>query len=182
MCPLNVTLRRANASDAADSSSEYSQPPSTVRCISANSTLNLPHRDDAMSIGSAHSGEGIDVGRRGRHRSSQDCTAVACGCDDRFRANGRRFKMHAVAVWPIAMVVLMATLACNDGGPTPSATVEPPTLTPGRLCDRSYPTVCIAPYPPDLDCDQIPYRRFQVHRLDPHDFDRDRDGIGCEWN
>jgi micrococcal nuclease len=47
-------------------------------------------------------------------------------------------------------------------------------------CDPSYPTVCIPPYPPDLDCKDIPYRRFQVNPPDPHFFDGDYDGLGCE--
>jgi micrococcal nuclease len=49
-------------------------------------------------------------------------------------------------------------------------------------CDPSYPTVCIPPYPPDLDCKDIPYRRFQVNPPDPHYFDGDYDGVGCESN
>jgi micrococcal nuclease len=47
-------------------------------------------------------------------------------------------------------------------------------------CDQNYPTVCIPPYPPDLDCGNIPYRNFSVPGYDPHGFDRDNDGIGCE--
>jgi hypothetical protein len=47
-------------------------------------------------------------------------------------------------------------------------------------CDPSYPGVCIPPAPPDLDCKDVPYRRFQVLPPDPHSFDRDGDGIGCE--
>lgn len=47
-------------------------------------------------------------------------------------------------------------------------------------CDPSYPTVCIPPYPPDLDCGDISFRRFQVLPPDPHNFDGDNDGIGCE--
>jgi len=47
-------------------------------------------------------------------------------------------------------------------------------------CDPSYPDVCIPPPPPDLDCRDIPYRRFRVLPPDPHGFDRDRDGIGCQ--
>ena len=47
-------------------------------------------------------------------------------------------------------------------------------------CDPSYPTVCIDPYPPDLNCGDIPDRRFQVNPPDPHGFDGDHDGIGCE--
>lgn len=47
-------------------------------------------------------------------------------------------------------------------------------------CHPSYPTVCIPPPPPDLDCSDIPYRRFRVIGKDPHRFDGDNDGIGCE--
>ena len=48
-------------------------------------------------------------------------------------------------------------------------------------CDPSYPDVCIPPSPPDLDCGDIPHRRFRVVGNDPHRFDgRDQDGIGCE--
>jgi len=47
-------------------------------------------------------------------------------------------------------------------------------------CDPSYPDVCIAPYPPDLNCGDIGYSNFIVIGDDPHGFDRDDDGIGCE--
>jgi micrococcal nuclease len=49
-----------------------------------------------------------------------------------------------------------------------------------RECDPSYPTVCIPPPPPDLDCGDIPYSNFPVLPPDPHGFDGDGDGIGCE--
>jgi len=47
-------------------------------------------------------------------------------------------------------------------------------------CDSSYPDVCIVPYPPDLDCGEIPYTDFRVLQPDPHGFDVDNNGIGCE--
>jgi len=47
-------------------------------------------------------------------------------------------------------------------------------------CDSSYPDVCIASYPPDLDCEEIRYSNFRVIGNDPHGFDGDKDGIGCE--
>ncbi|WP_222829538.1 thermonuclease family protein [Archaeoglobus profundus] len=56
-----------------------------------------------------------------------------------------------------------------------------PTInTTGTMCDPSYPDVCIPPPPPDLDCDDIPYRKFRVLPPDPHNFDADNDGIRCE--
>ncbi len=47
-------------------------------------------------------------------------------------------------------------------------------------CDPAYPTVCIPPPPPDLDCGEINFRRFQVLPPDPHHFDGDNDGVGCQ--
>jgi len=47
-------------------------------------------------------------------------------------------------------------------------------------CDPSYPTVCIPPPPPDLDCRDVPYRNFPVRPPDPHHFDGGGDGHGCE--
>lgn len=47
-------------------------------------------------------------------------------------------------------------------------------------CDPAYPTICLAPPPPDLDCKDIPDRNFKVLPPDPHKFDQDKDGIGCE--
>jgi hypothetical protein len=52
---------------------------------------------------------------------------------------------------------------------------------PARACDPAYPDFCIPPPPPDLDCADIPRHDFTVRQPDdPHRFDRDKDGIGCE--
>jgi micrococcal nuclease len=48
------------------------------------------------------------------------------------------------------------------------------------VCDPSYPDVCVPPAPPDLDCVDLANRRFAVVGADPHGFDGDHDGIGCE--
>jgi hypothetical protein len=50
----------------------------------------------------------------------------------------------------------------------------------GSNCDPSYPDFCIASPPPDLNCADISQKRFTVAGSDPHGFDRDNDGIGCE--
>jgi micrococcal nuclease len=47
-------------------------------------------------------------------------------------------------------------------------------------CDPSYQGVCIPPYPPDLSCGDISDKGFAVQGSDPHGFDGDGDGIGCE--
>lgn len=58
--------------------------------------------------------------------------------------------------------------------------IESVPKAPVKKCDPSYPDVCITPYPPDLDCGEIPYHDFKVIQPDSHGFDRDKDGIGCE--
>ncbi len=79
--------------------------------------------------------------------------------------------------------------ACGEGV-QPPAWASPPSSTataspssPGSAsaaCDPSYPGVCIPPAPPDLDCGDVGDRRFQVVPPDPHGFDGDGDGVGCE--
>ena len=63
--------------------------------------------------------------------------------------------------------------------PAPAPPGPAPAPGPGR-CDPAYPGVCIPPPPPDLDCADVPHRRFAVRAPDPHRFDADGDGIGCE--
>jgi len=70
-----------------------------------------------------------------------------------------------------------------DLKPTPTTMPEPTTMpmpTEVIACDLSYPDVCIPSFPPDLDCADVPYRRFRVIGRDPHSFDGNNDGIGCE--
>ena len=47
-------------------------------------------------------------------------------------------------------------------------------------CSSAYPEKCIPPSPPDLDCEDITQRNFWVLPPDPHKFDPDGNGIGCE--
>jgi hypothetical protein len=51
-------------------------------------------------------------------------------------------------------------------------------------CAASYPTVCIPPSPPDLNCEDITFRNFtvlyNVPNPDPHGLDSDQNGVGCE--
>jgi len=44
--------------------------------------------------------------------------------------------------------------------------------------DGNVNTSC--PVPPDLNCGDIRYTDFKVVGSDPHGFDEDNDGIGCE--
>ncbi len=100
---------------------------------------------------------------------------------------------HTVAASPTPFSA--AVVAAPSPAATPTPTPEPspsatatlaPTAVPTAAvdpragCDPSYPTVCIPPSPPDLDCGDIPFRRFTVVEPDPHRFDGDNDGVGCE--
>ena len=59
--------------------------------------------------------------------------------------------------------------------------INPDSARPAQQqCDPSYPDICIAPPPPDLNCNDISETNFKVLPPDPHGFDRDRDGVGCE--
>ncbi len=57
-------------------------------------------------------------------------------------------------------------------------------------CDPSYPDLCISPNQRGLNCDhdgkigpnEIPDHNFKVNLPDTQDFDRDGNGIGCEYN
>jgi micrococcal nuclease len=47
-------------------------------------------------------------------------------------------------------------------------------------CDSSYPDICIPSPPPDLDCKDVKERNFTVRLPEPHRFDGNKDGVGCE--
>jgi micrococcal nuclease len=47
-------------------------------------------------------------------------------------------------------------------------------------CDSSYPNNCIPSPPPNLNCKDISDKNVEVLPPDPHGFDLDEDGIGCE--
>lgn len=71
-------------------------------------------------------------------------------------------------------------IGCESEKPAPQAEPEPAPKAEKSDCDPSYPDFCIASPPPDLDCKDIPYTNFRVLQPDPHHFDGDKDGIGCE--
>ncbi len=74
----------------------------------------------------------------------------------------------------LAMVKIIALLLILS-----SLVVACDAITRGN-CDPSYPDVCIPPPPPNLNCSDIKFRHFKVVGKDPHGFDGDHDGIGCE--
>jgi hypothetical protein len=55
------------------------------------------------------------------------------------------------------------------------------TSVPQSDCDPPYPDFCILPPPPLLNCD-TQQNDFTVPPPDPHGFDRDKGGVGCDLN
>lgn len=90
-------------------------------------------------------------------------------CSDFFVSAQNQAQSSNAGLWVSTPIPPTAVNNNNSGGGGDSGN-----------CDPAYPTVCIPPPPPDLDCKDVPYRRFQVLPPDPHRFDRDNDGIGCE--
>jgi hypothetical protein len=80
---------------------------------------------------------------------------------------------------PTRTFFLLSPLPTNTKLPTPAETLGPP-IDPRANCSPAYPDVCIPPPPPDLNCPDIPYTNFRVLRPDPHHFDGNKDGVGCE--
>jgi micrococcal nuclease len=72
-----------------------------------------------------------------------------------------------------------AAASTGPGSPAAASTAARRPVA-GGSCDPSYPTVCIPPPPPDLDCGDVPSTGFPVQSPDPHRFDGDHDGRGCE--
>jgi cytoskeletal protein RodZ len=68
----------------------------------------------------------------------------------------------------------------TSASPPSSGYSEPESSSGSANCDPSYPDFCIPSPPPDLDCPDVSGKRFTVSGSDPHGFDRDGDGVGCE--
>ena len=72
-----------------------------------------------------------------------------------------------------------STTTTTEAAITTTTTEAPPEGEPE--CEPSYPDLCIPPGLPDINCDDIPeFTDFPVLPPDPHGFDGDNDGIGCE--
>ena len=103
---------------------------------------------------------------------------------DDFSAAAEFARSRGVGLWGSCKSFGAPLESKRDPGDRPSAIVDPLTPPVAGLrtgdCDASYPDVCIPPAPPDLDCGQISHRRFTVVGADPHGFDGDGDGVGCQ--
>ena len=92
-------------------------------------------------------------------------------------------KCPALATSAAALVApapAVAAPAAAAPAAQPQAPAPAPVAQAQSGCEPAYPTLCIPLGSPDLDCGDISQRQFEVHPPDPHRFDRDHDGIGCE--
>ena len=151
---------------------------------SATMITEFPDADQCSgAVGSAHAAEmrtarAALVGAFGQPSSSQftnltgTATLTGVGFFD-FLHGQTGVAPNGIELHPVVGFTLLS------GG-----AARPPPVSQGTgaatRCDPAYPTVCIPPPPPDLDCGDITFRRFTVLPPDPHRFDGDHDGVGCE--
>lgn len=95
-------------------------------------------------------------------------------CQIVFQAAERYARENALGLWAEGL-----TTSSTVASPTRTVNTRSATVGSGG-CDPAYPTVCIPPPPPNLDCADIPFRKFVVKPPDPHHFDSDGNGYGCE--
>ncbi len=69
---------------------------------------------------------------------------------------------------------------CNGRTERPVTVQRPSGPPPPGSCDPAYRGACVPPAPPDLDCGDIPARRFASVGDDPHRLDGDGNGVACE--
>ncbi len=81
----------------------------------------------------------------------------------------------------VALIVSRGAEPAPEPEPEPEPTpTETSTAEDSADCDPSYPDVCIPSPPPALNCPDVDQKDFTVKGDDPHGFDADGDGIGCE--
>ena len=80
---------------------------------------------------------------------------------------------------------LAVSVSADERDPTAADERATAAVDVTGTCDPSYPSVCIPPPPPQLTCDDIFFVNFTViytvANPDPHGFDADHDGVGCEF-
>jgi len=80
----------------------------------------------------------------------------------------------------IASDTIEITIEEGEEAPIEDESLEDETMEGQSSCDSAYPSTCIPSPPPILSCDDIGASNFEVRSPDPHEFDDDNDGTGCE--
>lgn len=182
-------------------------PAPPRNCSPAYPTLCLPPAPPDLNCSDVHARDFM-VKAPDPHRLDGDKDGVGCESSVKTgRVVLSVFRQGATATptatnTPTATATPTATRTptpTRTSSPTPTATTTPTTTNTPRPtntwpppppqptatqssgnCHPSYPTVCIPPPPPDLNCGNIPYRNFKVVGSDPHNFDGNHNGVGCE--
>ena len=89
------------------------------------------------------------------------------------RITKRQLNRGANAVADVAAAIKAAAKRLGNGGGGGGGDGD-------SNCSPAYPDFCIPPPPPDRDCDDVNGDNFTVKPPDPHGFDSDGDGVGCE--
>lgn len=79
--------------------------------------------------------------------------------------------------WLASYCTTPAAIAINTDVDSSKTTKQPSDQS---SCSPAYPEVCIPDTGEDLNCADIPYSNVKVLPPDPHGFDGDSDGVGCE--
>jgi endonuclease YncB( thermonuclease family) len=99
--------------------------------------------------------------------------------DDQFKEATAFAQRHDLGVWGLCGEFGLPIPKPTEVPAVPTeAPYEPPTNDPGTGCDPNY-SPCVPDVSYDLDCGDIGFS-VTVIGSDPHGFDRDGDGYGCE--
>jgi hypothetical protein len=158
---------------AAPAAAATNRRPASAASPATGSGCDPSYPDLCISIGATDL-DCADVARKDfavrqpdRHRFDSDNDGI--GCESAGNTAGTNLNPPAAPNPPSNQPVAAP--------PPPAPSPSPPSA---GGCDPSYPGVCIPPAPPDLDCPQVSHRNFSVTGSDPHGFDADNDGLGCE--
>ena len=127
----------------------------------------------------------LQLVQEGRAVVYRQYLSACANSQSRYLQAEAKAKQQKLAFWSQTNPVMpWAFRAGKRGNATAAPRVTRPSTpapaTQSAQCSPAYPGVCIPPGPPDLDCGDIAERRFKVVAPDPHRFDRDGDGVGCE--
>lgn len=132
-------------------------------------------------------GQSVDLQmvQEGRAVVYRQYLSACAATKDRYLQAEAKAKQRKLAFWSQANPVMPWDFRAGKRGTSTSAPAinwptEPQPAAQTSNCSPAYPDVCIPPAPPDLNCGDISARRFTVLAPDPHGFDGDGDGVGCE--
>ena len=173
----NFTIGTGNDYNDAPSANMTPGPPVAVITTDALNVRDGPGVDYAR-IGEVKKGDRLDIIAKDR---TEGWFLVCCVGEKQGWISGNYVRVEGSLTGIPAEEPVATPLPTKQSDRSRVITVVLDTPTTSGNCDPSYPDVCIKPFPPDLDCGEIPYRNFRVLPPDPHKLDgNDHDGIGCE--